>query len=42
MTTFDKLETIQALKQYYESELSKTHLKTLLEDTQRNELLVTE
>ena len=42
MTTFDKLESIQALKQYYDTELAKTHLKTLLQDTQRNEMLVTE
>lgn len=42
MSTFDKLESVQALKQYYENELTKTHLKNLLSDAQRNEHLVTD
>jgi hypothetical protein len=42
MSTFDKLPSVVALKQYYETELSKTHLKTLLQDSARNESLRTE
>jgi glucose-6-phosphate isomerase len=42
MSTFDKLQSVQALKQHYEGELSKTHLKHLLNDAARNEALRTE
>lgn len=42
MSTFDKLPSVVALKQYYETELSKTHLKTLLTDPIRNDSLRTE
>jgi hypothetical protein len=42
MSTFDKLQSVQALKSHYEGELSKTHLKDLLNDAARNETLRTE
>jgi len=42
MSTFDKLQSVQALKSHYEGELSKTHLKSLLDDGARNEALRTE
>ena len=42
MSTFDKLQSVQALKSHYEGELSKTHLKSLLNDGARNEALRTE
>lgn len=36
MATFDKLLSVKALKDHYSSELSKTHLKSLLQDKERN------
>lgn len=34
--TFDKLDSVQALKAYYDSEIIKTHLKELLSKGERN------
>ena len=39
MTTFDKLQSVTSLKSYYEQELSKVHLKDLLQDKARNDAL---
>ena len=36
MATFDKLLSVKALKEHYNAELSKTHLKNLLQDKERN------
>jgi len=41
-TTFDKLESVKALKTHYDTELSKTHLKTMLTDEARNTMLRSE
>ena len=37
--TFDKLRSVRLLDYYYKTELSKRHLKDLLNDAQRNEQL---
>lgn len=37
--TFDRLPSVKALKDYYDNELSKTHLKDLLTDSDRNQAL---
>ena len=36
-TTFNNRESVKALKNYYDSELSKTHLKDLLKQDDRNQ-----
>jgi hypothetical protein len=38
-TTFDQLASVKALKDYYDNELSKTHLRDLLNDHDRNQAL---
>ena len=38
-TTFDKLSSVKALKDYYENEVTKTHLKDLLNNEDRNSKL---
>ena len=37
---FDGEEVVQALKKYYESKMGKTHLKSLLQDAERNKGLL--
>lgn len=37
--TFDRLSSVKELKNYYDNELSKTHLKDLLTDSDRNQAL---
>jgi len=38
-STFDTLPSVVALKNYYDNELSKAHLKDLLNDSERNNAL---
>lgn len=39
MATFDKLQSVKALKDYYDAAIRKTHLKDLLKDKERNSYL---
>ena len=42
MATFDKLESVKTLKAYYDDSLSKQHLKSLLDQANRNAVLKVE
>jgi len=39
MSTYDSLASFKAVKEYYDGDLSKKHLKTLLTDSARNDSL---
>ena len=42
MSTYDQLQSVQALKAYYDNELQSKHLKDLLQDSARNSSLSTD